>query len=52
MVLKKFNFLKHIHKYKEQTDGSQRGGVRRLGEKGKEIKKYKLVVKVQHREYS
>ena len=46
------------HRYKEHFDSCQMGGIKRTGENGEGIKKYKLVVtkwpqgyKVQHREY-
>ena len=50
---------KQTNRYKEWTDGHQRGGgMGRLGEKGEGIKKYKLVFiksswgcKIQHRKY-
>ena len=52
--------VKQIHRYREQTDGGQRGGgIRGLVKKGEGIRKYKLVVtkqswrcEVQHRKYT
>ena len=35
---------KQTHRYREQTEGCQVGGIGEMGEKGKGIQKYKLVV--------